>query len=52
MERVIRRMNSVSPEDTDSSSISGLRSENYARFFDLLGVAGGTSRIRGLRIHE
>ena len=34
-------MNGVSPEDAASSSVSGLGSEKRARFFDLLGVAGG-----------
>jgi len=34
-------MNGVSPEDADSSSVSGLGSEKRARFLDLLGVAGG-----------
>jgi hypothetical protein len=34
-------MNGVSPEDADSSSVSGLGSENRTRFLDLLGVAGG-----------
>lgn len=34
-------MNGVSPEDVDSSCVSGLGSENRARFLDLLGVAGG-----------
>ena len=34
-------MNGVSPEDADSSSVSGLGSENRTRFLYLLGVAGG-----------
>jgi uncharacterized protein YodC (DUF2158 family) len=34
-------MNGVSPEGADSSSVSGLRSENRTRFLELLGVAGG-----------
>ena len=38
---MVRRMNGVSPEDADSSSVSGLGSEKRARFLDLLGVAGG-----------
>jgi hypothetical protein len=33
-------MNGVSPEDGDSSSVSGLGSENRTRFLDLVGVAG------------
>jgi hypothetical protein len=36
----VRRTNGVSPEDADSSSVSGLGSENRTRFLDLLGVAG------------
>jgi hypothetical protein len=45
MERVVRRMNGVSPEDADSSSVSGLGSENRTRFLDLLGVAGGVDML-------
>ena len=41
MERVVRCMNGVSPEDADSSSVSGLGSENRTRFLDLSGVVGG-----------
>ena len=36
-------MNSVSPEDTNSSSISGLRSKKRTRFLDLLGIARGVN---------
>jgi hypothetical protein len=45
VERVVRRINSVSPEDTDSSSVSSLGSENYTRFLNLLGVAGGVDTL-------
>jgi hypothetical protein len=40
-------MEGVSPEDADSSSVSGLGSENRTRFLDLLGVAGGVTQARG-----
>jgi hypothetical protein len=39
----MRYINGVSPEDADSSSVSGLGSENRTRFLDLLGVAGGVT---------
>jgi len=35
----------VSPEDADSSSVSGLGSESRTRFLDLLGVAGGVDML-------
>jgi hypothetical protein len=45
IERVVRCINGVSPEDADSSSVSGLGSENRTRFLDLLGVAGGVDML-------
>ena len=45
MERVVRRINGVSPEDVDLSSVSGLRSKNRTRFLDLLGVARGVNML-------
>ena len=43
--RVVRRMNGVSPEDADSSSVSSLGFENRTRFLDLFGVAGGVDML-------
>jgi hypothetical protein len=40
-ESFVRRMNGVSPEDVDSSSVSDVESKNRTRFLNLMGVAGG-----------
>ena len=45
MASVVRRINGVSPEVVDSSSVSDLGSENRTRFLGLLGVAGGVDML-------
>jgi len=40
---VVRRINGISPEVVDSSSVFNLGFKNYTRFLGLLSVAGGVN---------
>jgi hypothetical protein len=45
-------MNGVSPEDADSSFVSGLRSGNRTRFLNILDVAGGVDMFSDFEAGE